>query len=435
MRKMPAGFAAALLLAVSMPTHAHDVPASTVLLDIGSRSIGVEMQLPVSELGAALQLPLTTDPAAAVAVHARQLAAYVEHHVRITTPDGTAYRAGGAALEYRRIRDGDWVVAHMDLWAPDGAPTTKIRLDYDVIITPVVTHTAFVSVRRDFRNALFGDNAQMIGLAQFQQTHIELDGSDGSWARGAGKVFRLGMDHIAAGTDHVLFLLVLLLVAPAVACDRRWSGVAGAREGMWNTLKTVSGFTLGHSITLALGALGVVVLPSKPIEVFIAVSILVSAVHALRPLFAGREPLIAAAFGLVHGLAFAGALAGFNYDARALGLGVLGFNLGVEAMQLAIVAAVLPWLLLMRATDLYPYFRRCMAISAGVLAIAWVLERSAGISSPLSRVGELLLGHGGLVIVTLAVLSIVSRAPDIVRWCGGLLPVRAQDRFSGGPGA
>lgn len=81
-------------------------------------------------------------------------------------------------------------------------------------------------------------------------------------------------------------------------------------------------------------------------EVLIAVSILVSAVQAVHPLFSGREHLMAAGFGLVHGLAFATVLAGMGFDSGALAMSILGFNLGIEAMQAAVVLLVLPWLLL-----------------------------------------------------------------------------------------
>src|SRR5271165_3502823 len=127
---------------------------------------------------------------------------------------------------------------------------------------------------------------------------------------GAGFVnlFRLGMRHIAEGTDHLLFLLVLLLPAPLIVVGSRWAGFAGMSNSVLRILKIVTAFTIGHSITLALAAFGIVRVPSRPIEVLIAVSILVSAIHALRPIFPGKEAGIAAYFGLIHGLAFAATL-------------------------------------------------------------------------------------------------------------------------------
>src|SRR6201999_1656522 len=100
----------------------------------------------------------------------------------------------------------------------------------------------------------------------------------------------------------------LLLPAPLVALAGRWRGRATMRRSLVHILGIVTAFTLGHSLTLALSGFGLVRLPSRPVEVLIAISILVSAIHAMRPLFPGREALIAASFGLVHGLAFASAL-------------------------------------------------------------------------------------------------------------------------------
>ena len=143
------------------------------------------------------------------------------------------------------------------------------------------------------------------------------------------------MRHIAEGTDHLLFLLVLLLPAPLLLTKgRRWGGFGGVGYSLRRLLLIVTAFTLGHSFTLLLGALGWVRLPSQPVEVLIAVSILVSAGHAVRPLFPGREAWVAAGFGLVHGLAFASTLANLHLEAGPMALSILGFNLGIELMQL-----------------------------------------------------------------------------------------------------
>ena len=98
-------------------------------------------------------------------------------------------------------------------------------------------------------------------------------------------------------------------------------------------------------------------LSSPPVEILIAFSIFVSAIHALRPRFAGREPVIAAAFGLVHGLAFATVLAEFGLGPWRVALCIFGFNLGIELMQLAVVASIVPWLLLLSRTPVYTPLR------------------------------------------------------------------------------
>ena len=194
-------------------------------------------------------------------------------------------------------------------------------------------------------------------------------------AVGFPSMFRLGMQHIAEGTDHLLFLLALLLPAPLIAAGARWAGATGVRGSLPRILKIVTAFTIGHSITLALAAWGLVHVPSQPIEVLIAVSILVSAMHALRPLFPGKEAAIAAFFGLIHGLAFGATLSALGLGPWERVAGILAFNLGIETMQLIVVATVMPVLILMSRTGAYAFCRVGGALVAGVASVGWIAER------------------------------------------------------------
>jgi hypothetical protein len=155
---------------------------------------------------------------------------------------------------------------------------------------------------------------------------------------GYGGAFDLGVRHSAEGTNHLLFLLALLRPAPLLACSGRWNQRASVQRSLLQILRIVTAVTLGHLLTLALAAFGVVQLPSSPVELLIAFSILVSAIHAIRPLFPGREAVIAAFFGLIHGLAFASALGNLGFSSWYRLVSLLGFNLGIEAMQLTVVA-------------------------------------------------------------------------------------------------
>ncbi|MFT3931639.1 MAG: HupE/UreJ family protein [Spongiibacteraceae bacterium] len=415
------GYALFIFYAFCSDARAHDVPASNVLLDIGTYSVNAEIELPLNELREAVGIPADTNAVQVISNYHTQVSNYIAAHIDIAAMDGERYDKRVALLQSRQPRDNPLVIAQIDFTAPPGVPTSKFVFHYDAIVADVVTHNVLVSVRRDFRNGVFsdifgGDKPIIIGLMHYQKKQLTVDGSAGSWTQGFDKVFRLGMQHIAEGIDHVLFLLVLLLSAPLGVSDHRWQKIVGVKASAWKVVKIVSGFTLGHSITLVLGALGFVSFPSTIIEVLIALSILVSALHALRPLFANREPVIAALFGLVHGMAFAGSLSGFDYDSVALALAVLGFNLGIEAMQLLIVALVLPSLLLMRVSPAYRYFRIAAATAVAVLALAWVAERGLAMSNPLNAVGEWLTTHGLLAIALLGVFAIASRMQEFVRW-------------------
>ena len=189
-----------------------------------------------------------------------------------------------------------------------------------------------------------------------------------------GSMFVHGMQHIQGGTDHQLFLLTLLLVAPLMASSRRWAGAARVKDAVRRIAAMTLAFTVGHSVTLALGTLGVPV-PTGPIEALIAVSILVAAAHAIAPIFPGKETFVAGFFGLIHGLAFSNTLREFDLSGLNLGLSLLAFNLGIEAMQLAVVGLVLPPLILIARAGRYTILRLVSASVSAVAAVGWLLAR------------------------------------------------------------
>jgi hypothetical protein len=225
---------------------------------------------------------------------------------------------------------------------------------------------------------------------------------------GVPSMFRLGMRHIAEGTDHLLFLIALLLPAPLLALRSHWLAVGGLRHSLIQILRVVTAFTLGHSITLALGASGLVSLSERPVEVLIAFSILISAVHALRPLFPGREPMIAAGFGLIHGLAFATTLQNLGVGAWQRIASILGFNLGIETMQLIVVAAILPSLILLSRTPAYTVFRFAGALFAGFASLGWIVERSFDVPDFVDVVVDRVAQRGPWIAAILLVISIVA---------------------------
>jgi hypothetical protein len=241
---------------------------------------------------------------------------------------------------------------------------------------------------------------------------IAIDRSGGSWFQGFAAMFRLGARHIAEGTDHLLFLLALLLPAPLVASGGRWGGYAGGKTAFRRIVKVVTAFTLGHSSTLVFGALGWARLPGAVVESAIALSILVSAVHALVPIFRGRELYIAGGFGLVHGLAFAATLTGFGFDPVTLVSSVLGFNLGIEAIQLVVILAAMPWLVLLARSRVYGSVRIAGAALTGVAAAAWFAERALGWVNPIAPLVENVASHALWVLAGLVVLALAATVAE-----------------------
>ncbi len=224
---------------------------------------------------------------------------------------------------------------------------------------------------------------------------------------GVPSMFRLGMRHIAEGTDHLLFLIALLLPTPLFAGRSRWDAAGSIRQTLLQILRVVTAFTIGHSVTLALGAWGSMSLPSRMVEILIALSILVSAIHALRPLFPGREPAIAAGFGLVHGLAFATTLQNLGVDPWQRIASILGFNFGIETMQLVVVIAILPSFIVLSRTTAYTAFRVGGALFAGFASVGWILERAFSIPDFLDGLVDRLAQRGAWIAVSFFLISLV----------------------------
>ena len=188
---------------------------------------------------------------------------------------------------------------------------------------------------------------------------------------GPGEVARtylvLGVQHILLGIDHLLFVLALLLIV----------------KGVGRVVTTVTAFTLAHSITLAAAILGLVRVPSPPVEAAIALSIVFVAaeiVHGVqgRPGLTARWPwVVAFTFGLLHGFGFAGALSEIGLPQNAIPLALFLFNVGVELGQLLFVGAfVIAALLVARVHILWPrWMELAPAYAIGSIAMFWVIQR------------------------------------------------------------
>lgn len=178
----------------------------------------------------------------------------------------------------------------------------------------------------------------------------------------------LGVQHILLGWDHLLFVLALVLL------------VGWGRSLLW----TITSFTAGHSVTLALASLGFVHVPQAPIEAAIALSIYFLAVELTSvrkgvPTLTQRAPwAVAAGFGLLHGLGFAGALAEVGLPTAEIPLALFSFNVGIELGQLAFVGAVLLVTAAIRKVPVaWPQWAKAVpAYGIGTMAAFWFLQRA-----------------------------------------------------------
>lgn len=382
---------------------AHSLNQGAVLLDFSGSTLEAEVQLPLARLETALGMRLSRQDLEQDRVGLR---AYLLGGMSAALPDGRRIQVSlSSAAALVNIEGGSYVEAHLRLVAPAGASLDLFDLHCSLLVDRIRSQVILVSTRSDWRSGTFADEPQLWGVLRASETSVRIDRRGATWWSGFSSVFQLGMRHIAEGTDHLLFLLALLLPAPLLARRGRWAGCVGIGRCLLRIGQVVTAFTLGHSVTLALGALDVVHVPSRPIEALIAVSILVSAVHAVRPMFPGKEAVVAACFGVVHGLAFATTLAELGLGRWDRVAGILAFNVGIEVMQLVVVLAALPALILLSRTVLYAPLRVGGAVFAGVVAVGWIVERVWDVPGPADAVVEGLARHAGWMAVELALLG------------------------------
>ncbi|QKE85155.1 HupE/UreJ family protein [Arthrobacter sp. NEB 688] len=391
------------------------MPTSSVRLNVGESNIEATLAIPASDLEAASGVALGNASTSAVDASADALRTYLLAHLAPQTTDGIPWTVVVQGLTVRTAGDRSTtgiyqeVVADVLMTPPTGGDLHHFDLGYDGVVHAVANHVVVVTVTSDWANGTVGESRE-VGVVRRDTvtntvTPLTVDLGAGSTWRGLRSMVGLGIQHISEGTDHQLFLLCLLLPAPVLATRRRWSTAKGVGATLRSIVATTSAFTLGHSLTLALGALGVTA-PAAIVEPLIAVSILVAAIHAIRPLFPGREAAVAAGFGLVHGLAFSATLQELDLSGTQLVLSLLGFNLGIELMQLLVVALVVPPLVVLARTRAHSRLRTAAALVVAVAALGWLADR---------------LGLPNL-IATLADQSHVAALPMLTTlWLGAVL--------------
>jgi hydrogenase/urease accessory protein HupE len=315
--------------------------------------------------------------------------------VVLGTAAGEAHELRPAFLELRETRPGEFSV----LWKTPMLGGARLALEPAFSgdatpVSPAITRTVPGAAIRTWAMrapGLRGQTVQVDGLeGTMTDALVRVEFADGTtwtqrltpsqpvarippgesrWA--VARVYLgLGVEHIVTGVDHLLFVLALLIVAR----ERR------------RLLAAVTAFTAAHSITLALAVLGVVHVPSRPVEAAIALSIVVLAVEIVRGRrgrvgLTARAPwTIAFAFGLLHGFGFAGALGEIGLPPAHIPLALLFFNVGVELGQLVFIGAVLGavWLLRRSGTRSTGWAELVPPYAIGTVAMLWVFQRLAG---------------------------------------------------------
>jgi hypothetical protein len=279
-----------------------------------------------------------------------------------------AIELGDVAL----VRHSDGVYGAWPFLARCPTEVTSLTLDYALLFEVDAQHRGLLQVTGR-------DGGQWRAFSSGQR-RLEVDLRPLEPGRQLSVAFFEGMHHLAIGIDHLCFLFALLLPSVLRRDGRGWVPTETLKGTLVEVTKVVTAFTLAHSVTLGLSAFGVLAPDPGLVEVAIALSVLLAALNTVFPVVTEGRWVLAFGLGLLHGFGFVSALTDLGASGGSLAVSLLGFNLGVEAGQLVVVALFVPLVFVVRRARWYAR----VAMPAGgvvlvLLASWWTVERVAGL--------------------------------------------------------
>ncbi|HMS26861.1 MAG TPA: HupE/UreJ family protein [Burkholderiaceae bacterium] len=372
-----------------MNAHAHKPSDSylTLTAQANNNDVTVRWDISLRDLDFVLQLDRDNDGTLTWGeVHNREadITQYASSNLQLSNTEKTCALTTTAPMQLDHHSDGTYAV--LSLNAACGAPISEaIQIKYSMLFDVDPSHRGLVqwipSNKSDKPVETGQDSMAMSFVLGTESATQNLPMQAPSQWQSFKQYVVEGVWHIWIGFDHILFLLSLLLPAVLVFNHNDTVKHLQAAPSFWGAfkevLKVVTAFTLAHSITLTLAALGYVSLPSRLVESVIAASIIIAAVSNIRSNLDTKRWVMAFGFGLIHGFGFASVLADLGLPSHALVTALIGFNVGVELGQLAIVAAFLPLAFWLRHTKFYQVGVFIWgSVLIALMALYWFVQRA-----------------------------------------------------------
>jgi hypothetical protein len=323
-----------------------------------------------------------------------EIRSYLANHSAFTSRLGE-HRIRFGDIGIFRSNLGDFLQVYFEL-ENSGTLPTELEVSYSAVFDEDPTHRAFLVVEYNWRAGVINNEANISLYFQPEDTTDTLSLKDFSVWKGFKTMVKQGIWHIWIGLDHILFLIALILpsvvrrtantnsevqaTALNAGRSREWYPVERFKPAFIYIITVITFFTIAHTITLTLASLQLLTLPSRLVESVIALSIGLAAFHNIRPIFKGRDWIIAFVFGLFHGFGFATVLGDLGLTAEFLSFSLLGFNIGVEIGQVIIIALIFPLLYLFRRSYFYPKVLLYGSALLIVASIYWCIERGFDIN-------------------------------------------------------
>lgn len=358
-----------LLLLFSAAAVAHKASDSFIYVDQHQSEIRIDVAL--RDLALVLPLDRNGDgklSGSELRANRDRITRWTEQGITLSNASGNC-RITGQKWGLASHSDGPYAAASYNISCPDGGMPES--LEYNLLFSQDPLHRGLLSLETGGSGTL--------GVLAPDKRRFPLTTEDAPESLALfGTFVYQGIIHLLIGLDHILFLLVLML--PATLGKRNRTQQNGVRQPLLELAGIVTAFTVAHSITLALAALGIVQLPIAWVEAVIALSIAVAAINVMWPILGEKTWKLAFGFGLIHGFGFASVLGDLTSGLSQTVLALAGFNLGVELGQLGLLVVLFPLLYLWGKTKHYGRAAvPLMLIAVGAISLYWVAERTLAI--------------------------------------------------------
>lgn len=359
---------------------AHALGESYLFLKIRNDSLQVRFQAAVQDLDMELGLDADRDgrvSATEVESSIERIRQLTESNISVGTQDAS-YRlepAGHTTVELPIGRFVELAWESRDI----GVLPDALILEYNLFFDRDPNHRMLVVVEENERTAFVSASEEVFLVFGPDERRQELELATVRGRSVLPRFIALGVHHIAFGLDHILFLVALVLPSVLVRRENGWKPSPNFRTSLAFVVGVVTLFTIAHSATLSAAAFRIMELPSRLVESVIALSVMLAGLNNFFPMVRERAWLVVFVFGLFHGFGFASVLDHLVFNRSALFVPLLGFNLGVELGQVAIILVVFPLLFLMRR---HPFYRTVVLRGGSALIVAvagyWFVQRAFG---------------------------------------------------------
>lgn len=377
---------------------AQELENSYINIEFREFDISADVVLPIAELELAYGKPVDLN-----------LPDYISSHIQVKSVDGIPWQID---IDNSLLRNPDipgTIRLRMIFMPATGLSTRELILTSTLINHKILGHRTYVYVKTDWDSGVSRHNPEAIGVVYSTSNQIKIfRGQQNIW-RGFLGVFRVGLIHVRDGFDHILFLLILILSTPFLFSSTGRDRYNEAKKSSFHLFGLIGVIALSHMLALLCACIGWLRLPVWIGEILISTTIIISAIHIFWPIMANKEWILAAAFGVFHGLTFYDIILDYGLSASRLVIGVLGLNFGVLVMQLLVVLCLVPWFFIAAESVYYNILKYTLSIVGIALAGFWIHQIVTGETSQLVAAFTSLIERPVGVIAFMAVISLLVR--------------------------